>query len=335
MKKNILVVLCMIFIAGCGAVPESHIHARVETIMGTFVQIKVVDKDLSTEELSKVVDGIIEEAKALEAKLSIYDAASEINVLNIAKDKVVSSDLWDVLVKAKKIGVTTYGAFDITVAPIMKANGFYVDMPKDIFDKITVDPKSVGWHNVELIGEDKRAKLFNNAWLDLSGLAKGYIVDKLSEALEKQGVDHFLVNAGGDIYCGTTGGEYPWKIGVRRPGQEGVVMVLELTNMAVATSGDYENIITDAKTGEVVSHIINPKTDKPVEEKPSSMTVIAATCAEADGLATGMMVMGREKALELADLTEGVEIVAVELSNGKEKVEYSKGAVKYIVRRTP
>ena len=332
MKKIILLFVCIVFLPGCGGA-DSHKYSRVETVMDTFIQIKVFDRDLSSEDLAGVVDSVIGDARALEDKLSIFNASSEINMLNLEQEKQVSQDLWNILVLAKKIGVMTGGEFDITIAPIMKANGFYGDMPKEILDKIPEDLKGVGWDNVELISAYNRVKLFNGAWLDLSAIAKGYIVDKISEELRKQGIDHFLVNAGGDIYCGTTGEAYPWKIGVRRPGEGGVVMVLELDNLAVATSGDYENVITDKETGEVISHIIDPATDEPVEEKPSSMTVIASTCAESDALATGMMAMGREKAMALADSTEGIDIISIETHNGEEYVKSSKDASQYIVRR--
>jgi len=101
--------------------------------------------------------------------------------------------------------------------------------------------------------------------------------------------------------------------------------------MAVATSGDYENVVIDRKSGEYISHIIDPSGEKAKREIPSSITVIAPTCAEADALATGMMAMDKDKAIALADTLKDVEIIAIECPGGRRSMNFSKGAAKYVV----
>lgn len=332
MKKPLQLIVCLLFLAGCGR-PDTHKFSRVEPVMGTFVQIKVYDEGMTSKELAFAVNEVLDEAKALEGVLSIFDPSSEVIRVNAEKDMFVSDDLWNVLVSAERAATMTGGEFDITVSPVMKANGFYYDMPEEVLQTIPDNFEGVGWDNVDLFEQEKRVMLLNGAWIDLSGIAKGYIVDRVSKGLKGRGVDHMLVNAGGDMYCGTNGNDYPWKVGIRKPGEPGVSIVLELRNMAVATSGDYENVVTDKNTGEVVSHIIDPATDQPVEEKPSSMTVITSTCTMADALATGMMAMGRDEAIEFANGEEGVAIISIETIDGKEDVHASKGASTYILRR--
>ncbi|MGB2599577.1 MAG: FAD:protein FMN transferase, partial [Candidatus Omnitrophota bacterium] len=104
-------------------------------------------------------------------------------------------------------------------------------------------------------------------------------------------------------------------------------------DMAVATSGDYENVVIDENTGEVLSHIIDPFREAPIKETFSSVTVIAPTCAEADALATGMMVMGKDDAIALANEMKDVSIIVVTGSDGQHSVDLSEGAEKYVTGR--
>jgi thiamine biosynthesis lipoprotein len=112
-----------------------------------------------------------------------------------------------------------------------------------------------------------------------------------------------------------------------------MVTTLFLEDMAVATSGDYENVIFDEKAGEVISHIIDPASDKAVKEESTSVTVLASSCAEADAMATGMLAMGTEKALKLSEVLNGIEIITAHRPGKHHTVSFSSGAEKYITRR--
>jgi len=298
--------------------------------MGTFLQIKISDPELIPSEAARLMDGAVALARQLEGKFSAYDPESEVNQLNIVKSMKVSPELFEVISQAKKISRLTGGEFDVTVAPILKADGFYSHMPEDLLKKIPEGTGGVGWRNITVKPEGGTVMLRKGAWIDLSGIAKGYIVDRLSAMLNSAGVRGFIVNAGGDMFCGERADGRPWKIGVRDPGGRSVIMVLEISGKAVATSGDYENVVVDKKTGEVISHIIDPIGAKAVEGANSSVTVIAPRCVQADALATAMLAMGAEKAIALADIVDQVSIITINNPDGKRVIRYSKDARMYI-----
>ncbi len=333
MKRVICIFFGVILLSGCSRTGKEDAYSRTAALMDTFVQVKVAAPGRDRAELAKAADRALGRARELEKKFSIFDPESEVNALNIAGVRTTSPELFDLVMKASKAGRITDGEFDITVAPVLKADGFYGNMPAEIRDRIPEGFSGVGWKNVTLDPAGRSITLHNGAWIDLSGIAKGYIVDQMSAFLRNEGIEVFLINAGGDIYCGTGKKSGDWKIGVRRPGALNIAVTLSIRNMAVATSGDYENVIVDGNTGKIVSHIIDPSVDEARREIPSSVTVIASTCTEADALATGMMAMGREKAIALADTMDGVSIIAIECPGGQEKVSFSGGAAEYLAER--
>ena len=332
-KTAFLFFAVILALSGCSKVQRPFEYARTDTLMNTFIQMKVFSFTISTDELEKAVEETVELGRMLEGRFSVFVPGSEVNALNMAGKSNVSPVLFDLIVKSRDIGEVTGGEFDITVAPALKKDGFYGDMPTGLLKRIPDTLDGIGWDKVSLVQNTQEVVLGNNTWIDLSGIAKGYIVDWISDHLRNRGIDAFMVNAGGDIYCGKKPGGGTWKIGIRQPGVEGISVFLSMADMAVATSGDYENVIMDSQTGQIISHIIDPSTDMPVKKLPSSVTVIAPSCTIADALATGMMAMGPEKALDLANRIEDVEIVVIGVPGDTAAIKYSSGAEKYIIKK--
>ena len=336
MKKIIFIFLILsTFISGCGNKKlnvEYNSYERTSAIMGTFMEIKVRDNTLPGKKIKFIIDRAFQLAATLESRLSIYNPESEINLLNKIRIMDVSQDLFNVLKASCNTADLTGGDFDITVSPVLKMDGFYSDMPSDILTKIPDNKDGIGCNNI-IFSENRKVILTNdNTWLDLSGIAKGYIVDRVSEFFIKEGLKYFLINAGGDIYCGDKEpSSLGWRVGIREPNGELVVKILSLKNIAIATSGDYENIIIDQNTGEVISHIIDPVSKVAIREQPSSITVIADTCAVADSFATGMMVMGADRAIELANTLDAIEIITSHKSENKDILQYSNGAKSFFI----
>ena len=301
--------------------------------MGTFLEIKVFSRDLDKVKLSVITEEAFDLGKKLEEKLSAYNPDSEVNQLNVSGKIKASDELFYVLEKSGKINALTGGEFDPTVAPVLKKDGFYSNMPKELVNRIPNSFTGIGWHNVELDPKTKEVALRSSAWIDLSGIVKGYIVDRISSLLKEKGINSFLVNAGGDIYCTEKLDGDGWRIGIRQPASKNIACVLYLKNTAVVTSGDYENIVIDKETGRPISHIIDPLTDKARTEVPSSVTVIANSCTKADALATGMLAMGEEKAIKLADSLPQVEVIFAGVPGNVKKLIFSIGAKKHILGR--
>jgi FAD:protein FMN transferase len=302
-------------------------------LMGTFVQVKAISSELRKEEIKRAVEGAFALAADLEKRLSIFDAESELNKLNLGRSAEGSSELLEVLSVAGRINSWTFGAFDPTVAPVLKRNGFYRGMPDVIFREIPENDHGIGFDNVRIDEPTGMIFLDNGAWLDLSGIAKGYIVDKMAMFLRENGVSEFIVNAGGDIFCSKRPSGNKWRIGIRRPGTKEMSLVLAVENMAVATSGDYENVITGDGNSVAVSHIADPFSRSNSLMVPMGFTAIASECVMADGLATGITVLGPEKAVKTADSIDGVEVIAIMRPEGEEKVLLSGNAEKYISGR--
>ena len=153
-----------------------------------------------------------------------------------------------------------------------------------------------------------------NVTLDLASIAKGYGVDVVAHLLETLGYERYLVEIGGETY--TSGhrldGGY-WQVGINLPDRRArfdtIYKVVPLFNRAIATSGDYRNYFE--VDGKFYSHILDPRSGYPVTNGIVSVSVLADTCTVADGLATGIMVMGVEEGLALANRLEGVECLIV------------------------
>jgi thiamine biosynthesis lipoprotein len=166
-------------------------------------------------------------------------------------------------------------------------------------------------------------------YLDFSANAKGYGVDIIAEFLEEQGVQHYMVNIGGDLRSkGLNSQGERWSLGIEKPELEGtsgeIVAIIRLTDEAMATSGNYRNFYEE--NGQLFYHTIDPRTGKPAGGNILSATVIAATCMDADAYATAFMVMGFAKAKAFVDTRPDLKVFFVYADeDGELKNYYSAG----------
>jgi thiamine biosynthesis lipoprotein len=198
--------------------------------------------------------------------------------------------------KAMEISRITDGAFDITVAPLVNAWGFGFDPSSDkkwlSAAEIDSIKQFVGYEKVWIEG-GKVVKADPRVMLDASAIAKGYGCDLVAEYLRSMGCENFMVDIGGEL---VVGGVNPngskWRIGVSKPQNEAgnaMAEVLEVTDCAVATSGNYrQNYQTEEG---MVGHTIDPRTGRPAVNNIVSATIIAPTCMVADAFATAAMVI--------------------------------------------
>jgi thiamine biosynthesis lipoprotein len=161
--------------------------------------------------------------------------------------------------------------------------------------------------------------------IDLGGIAKGYAVDAAIRVLKEKNVESAMVNAGGDIYVlGRKHGK-PWRIGIRHPRRGGEILgIVEVEDKAIVTSGDYERYFFSE--GKRYHHILNPKTGYPANEC-QSVTIVAKKATIADGLATGVFVLGPREGMDLVESLEEVEGVIV---NKEGEMSVSSGLVSKI-----
>lgn len=291
-------------------------------VFGTVYNITYEsDKDLQKD--------IEAELQKVDNSLSPFNPVSVISKINRNENVEVDDMFAEVFSLAEKISAETDGAFDITVAPMVNAWGFGFktgNMP----DSRQLDSLRaiVGFHKVAL--ENGRVvKKNRRTMLDCSAIAKGYGCDVVARFLQGKGIKNYMVEIGGEIVtCGVNDQRMPWKIGVTKPTDDSLSVneelqtVLNVTNKAMATSGNYRNFYY--KNGKKYAHTIDPKTGCPVQHNILSATVLADDCATADAYATSFMVLGLDKAKKV--LEKHPELMAYFIysdKNGKNAVWFS------------
>ncbi len=145
-------------------------------------------------------------------------------------------------------------------------------------------------------------KEISDLQIDLSAIAKGFAVDAVAESLKAEGVSNFLVDIGGEMLAiGKKADDIPWKIAIESPGtnKRGIQSVLPLTNLAIATSGDYRNYFESK--GQRFSHEIDPRTGQSINHNLVSVSVLDKSCMTADAWATALIVLGPERGKDLAE----------------------------------
>ena len=229
----------------------------------------------------------------------------------------------------------TNGALDITMGPLVNMWGFGPDArPTSIPSQFEIDQAmaETGIDGIKISG-DRLKKTKPELYVDLSSIAKGFGVDKIAAILDKYGVSGYLVEIGGEVSLkGSKADGQPWRIAVERPTEDErtVQLVIEPTNIAIATSGDYRNYYEE--DGQRFTHIIDPRTGYPVAHKLASVTVLDKSCMVADGLATAMMVLGTEESMALAK-RENLAVMLIEKQDQGFKTYYSDAFKPYITQQ--
>jgi thiamine biosynthesis lipoprotein len=307
MQKVFLIILVLVSVCACQSQNKDLLTISNLT-MGTSYSIKIVANDIKYDKraLKKDIETIL--AKINQA-MSTYIDDSELSRFNHTKSTAwqsISDDLYEVIEHGIRISILSDGAFDITVGPLVNLWGFGPDpftqnIPSDL--EIAFIKQHTGYAKLSF---DKSSKLIAKSdpdiMLDLSGIAKGYAVDKIAQYLDGHGFNNYLVEIGGELIGkGTNAAEQSWKIGIEKanPLSRIVQAIVGLDNIAMATSGDYRNYFE--KDGVRYSHTINPVTGKPITHTLASVTVLTASAMHADALATAFMVSGPEKSLSLAN----------------------------------
>jgi len=236
--------------------------------------------------------------------LSTYIPGSEISRFNDGDSCFTfqSKYFYPVLNTSKIVYNKTDGAFDPTVGPLVNAWGFGPDKSNSP-DSLLIDKLRplIGFDKIHF-NKQKVCKDFPGMKLDFSAIAKGYAVDVVAVFLESKGIQHQLVEIGGELLCkGTKDGNIPWRTAIEDPGvevyEQKILAVVDITNRAIATSGNYRNYYVH--NGKKYGHTIDPGTGYPVQHSLLSASIFANDCMTADAYATAFMVMGVKKSLEV------------------------------------
>jgi thiamine biosynthesis lipoprotein len=280
LKVRFLIIFISTILAACSPamVQESYLTGPT---MGTTYNIKFVPVDkLNEKVLKEQIDQLLLDINQL---MSTYIKDSELSQFNQWK---------------------SIGLLDVTVGPLVNLWGFG---PQSRPEKIPSDKliqatrQLVGLEKL-IIGPTWASKTNPNLYVDLSTIAKGYAVDQITQLLQTYNIENLLVEIGGEMrLSGVKASGEAWKIAIEKPEteQRTAQEIITIGDNAVATSGDYR--IYYEQDGVRYSHLIDPTTGYPITHNVVSVTVIHPSSMTADGLATALIVMGKEKALALAD----------------------------------
>lgn len=276
-------------------------NASYKTIEGFLegTTYRVTYADAKGRDLRDTIENLIHR---FERSLSIYDSTSLLIRLNTNQTAVVDGWFTECFNHYKDIYTPSDSLLDPTLRPLIAIYGFggKNSKPRSPSDmEIDSIMEFVGLHKISLSG-DILVKDDPRTELDFNALAKGYSVDLVAEMLASMGVDNFMVEIGGEI---VTQGVSPkggvWRIGIdapivgnNTPGQN-MQTVMELSGRGLATSGNYRKGAVD-QNGIRVTHTIDPRTGRPAVHNLLSATILAPSCAVADGYATAAMVGGLE-----------------------------------------
>jgi thiamine biosynthesis lipoprotein len=301
-QHQVLAFLCLL-IAACSPAPDYQSIAG--DTMGTRYHITwLADGDRqSPGEVQPSIDALLED---INDSMSTYRRDSEIsrfNALPPGEWVSVSGPFATVFAAAREIASASDGAYDVTVAPLVNAWGFgpqvgAVIPPLDVLEEAL---GRVGEQAVELDYEQLRMRKQRLLELDFSSIAKGYAVDVVANWLTARGIEHFMVEIGGELrLAGSSPRGTPWRIAVEQPeaSRREIATTLELGAGSMATSGDYRNFFE--VDGVRYSHAIDARTGWPVRHELVSVTVVHQSAMIADAWATALIVLGREQALRVA-----------------------------------
>jgi len=311
----LLAVITLLF-AGCAGVPDapkSVVVKRAQMHMGTLVSITAV---APSDEVARVaINAGFHEIKRLEQLLSTWRSDSELSQVNQAAGRhpvKVSQETLELVRRSLELARLTDGGFNIAVGPAVEmwsvTERQHVPSEAELQQlKLVVD-----WKSIQVDEVTKTIYLLRAGMrIDVGGIGKGYAADRAVEELKKAGVSGGVVALSGDIKTfGSLPGTDGFPVGIKHPRREGALLAtLELKNEAISTAGDYERFFE--RDGVRYHHILDPQSLQPAREC-QSVSVVAKEGTVADGLDTGIFVLGPKRGMELVERLPDVEAIIVD-----------------------
>jgi thiamine biosynthesis lipoprotein len=340
-KYRILIGLIgvVLLLASAGRAFQTPGVAAIDGLtMGTSWRVMLGAEDRTPESSLQVA--IQERLDQIEQRMSTWIDDSELSRFNRLESDAwfpVSEDTVVVVSEALRIAELSTGAFDPTVAPLIRLWSFDAgsqtrQIPSDA--DIEEARNHCGWHKLE-VRRDPPAMRKDDPKLqiNLSAIAKGYAVDEVSKLLDTSGCSNHLVEIGGEMRArGRKPDGSQWRVGVETPDElsRRVHRALALTDQSIATSGDYRNFFE--VDGQRYSHTIDPQTGRPVVHSLASVTVVASNCMLADALATAINVLGTQRGMKLA-VQEKVAVLLIQ-RDGDRLTDKQTVSFAALIRRT-
>ncbi|AGC77179.1 thiamine biosynthesis lipoprotein [Nonlabens dokdonensis] len=312
MRISLIIILVLVFVSCKKEVEKPVVPEPQEFVgqaIGTTYSIKLFAEDEVT--LKSDVDSIID---MFNNSMSTWVKGSLINRINAGEDSVlVGKPFKEVFEQAQEVYRKTDGYFDPTVGNLVNAYGFGADGKQERIPsqkKIDSLKKFVGFYKMNIIPSKVKDSFYiksdqKGMYLEFNAIAKGTLVDYMARLLDDKGVENYLVEVGGELVTKGMNLERngKWSVGIddpnQKPGERVYVTVLELSNEAMAGSGNYRKFKIDEESGQEFVHTVNPLTGMAQPSNVLGVNVIAKNCTLADGFATAFMAMPLEKSRKL------------------------------------
>ena len=291
------------------------VYNKALKLMGNRFQISVVAENETW--ANERIDAAIGEIQRIEKLLTTFSNDSETSLINenagIAPVKV-SRETYELIERSTRISRVTQGAFDITYGSVDKRLWNFDTNMKSLPDKETARKRVdlINYRNIILDNENATVFLKKKGMrIGFGGIGKGYAAEKAKQVMQEMGVESGIVNASGDLTCwGHQPNGKPWTIGIVNPNAAGQVFsCMNVTNMAIATSGNYEKYIM--VNGKKYSHTIDPRTGLPVTGI-KSVTIITPNAEISDAMATPVMIMGIKAGINMVNQIKDMEAILID-----------------------
>ncbi len=313
--KTIFVIILVIFAALLGLRTFNgyryHLEKETRFMMDTYVTIYAIGPKSIT---SKAIGLALSRMEEIAVKLNSLDPRSPIYAFNHQGTPITDPEIINLMRLGLRISKESHGAFDMTVAPLLELWGFYSKnfrVPEE--DAIKNCLNKVGYKHL-LINNGVLKKDLEGVMIDLGGIAKGYALSQATKVLKNTGVSSALIDAGGDVYALGKKGRKLWKVGIRNPRGDGILGYLEVEDLAVMGSGDYERFFI--QDGKRYCHIFDSKTGYP-SQGIASVTLIYPDPLVAQPWAKIPFILGPKKGLEALEDIPGMEAIIVTPSGEK------------------
>ncbi|MEN8815998.1 MAG: FAD:protein FMN transferase [Nonlabens sp.] len=322
MKISIVLLMVLVLIS-CKENQVEKVASEPQEFVGNAIGTTYSIKLFADEELSvkEDVDSIID---MFNNSMSTWVKGSLINRINAGEDSVlVGKPFKEVFEQAQEVYRKTDGYFDPTVGNLVNAYGFGANGKQERIPsqkKVDSLKQFVGFYKMSIVPSKVKDSFYiksdqKGMYLEFNAIAKGTLVDYMSRLLDDKGVDNYLVEVGGELVTKGINLERngKWSIGIddpnQKPGERVYVTVLELSNEAMAGSGNYRKFKIDEESGQEFVHTVNPLTGMAQPSEVLGVNVIAKNCTLADGFATAFMAMPLEKSRELLKNLRDLDVV--------------------------
>ncbi len=302
----LLVFACMVGLTSCSCAKQTPV-----TKNGFYLDT-IITITLYEDNASELIDECFNIAEKYDNMLSRTKEGSDVYKINHAGNEAVevNPDTVELISQAINYGQLSDGAFDITLGKLTTLWDFSNRTSVPTTNEINAC-LGFNYNNIELNGNSVRLKT-DKEMLDLGGIAKGFIADKIKEYLTSKGVKQGIINLGGNILClDKKNNTDTYKIGIQKPFDESgaVICSLNMANKSVVTSGDYQRYFIE--NGHIYHHILDVNTGYPVDNELDSVTIINGSSTAGDALSTISFIYGLDKGMQFIEGLPDTEAIFV------------------------